>query len=81
MILVDIWETICTTLLPRLEECLQEPLTVKLTQLVGILEIVRIEEHLPQGHPRRWVVSARIAGPWRVSSSLRLSMICPRPNC
>jgi hypothetical protein len=46
-ILADIWDTICTTLLPRLEECLEEPLTQKLKQLVGILEIVRIEEHLP----------------------------------
>jgi hypothetical protein len=49
MILADIWETICSTLVPRLEECLQEPLTAKLQQLVGILEIVRIEEHRPQG--------------------------------
>lgn len=51
-ILADIWDTICSTLVPRLEECLQEPLTAKLTQLAGILEIVRIEEHLPQGPPK-----------------------------
>ena len=50
-ILADIWDTICSTLVLRLEECLQEPLTAKLTQLVGILEIVRIEEHQPQGPP------------------------------
>jgi hypothetical protein len=52
-ILADIWDTICTTLLPRLEEALQEPLTAKLQQLVGILEIVRIEEHLPSDPPKK----------------------------
>jgi hypothetical protein len=52
MILADIWDTICSTLVPRLQECLQEPLTAKLTQLVGILEIVRIEEHLSQDPPK-----------------------------
>ena len=40
-ILADIWDTICTTLLPRLEEALEEPLTAKLKQLAGILEIVQ----------------------------------------
>lgn len=34
--------------MPRLQETLGEALTPKLTQLVGILEIVRIEEHLPE---------------------------------
>ena len=46
-IVAEIWSTMCSVLVPRLEECLDEPLTVKLKQLVGILEIVRIEEHLP----------------------------------
>lgn len=40
-------------LVPQLEACLDEPLTAKLKQLVGILEIVRIEEHLlPETHRR-----------------------------
>jgi hypothetical protein len=53
-IVAEIWSTICSTLVPRLEECLDEPLTAKLKQLVGILEIVRIEEHLPVAlSPRR----------------------------
>jgi len=50
-ILAEISDTICTTLLARLEEALQEPLTAKLQQLAGILEIVCIEEHRPQGAP------------------------------
>jgi hypothetical protein len=52
-IVAEIWNTICATLIPRLEECLDEPLTAKLKQLVGILEIVRIEEHLPADPPKR----------------------------
>lgn len=53
MILADIWDTICTTLVPRLQECLEEPLTAKLTQLVGILEIVRIEEQVAPDPPHK----------------------------
>jgi hypothetical protein len=52
-IVAEIWSTICSVLVPRLEECLDEPLTAKLKQLVGILEIVRIEEHLPADRPHR----------------------------
>ena len=52
-ILAAIWDTICTKLLPRLEECLEEPLTQKLTQLVGILEIVRIEEQVSLAAPKK----------------------------
>jgi hypothetical protein len=52
-IVAEIWNTICSTLIPRLEECLDEPLTAKLKQWVGILEIVRIEEHLPADPPTR----------------------------
>ncbi len=52
-IVADIWNTICSTLIPRLEECLDEPFTAKLKQLVGILEIVRIEEHLPDAASNR----------------------------
>jgi hypothetical protein len=51
----EIWNPICSIPVPRLEECLDQPLTAKLKQLVGILEIVRIEEHLPPepSHQRR----------------------------
>ena len=52
-IVADIWTTICSVLVPRLEACLDEPLTAKLKELVGILEIVRIEEHLSHDRPQR----------------------------
>lgn len=51
-IVADIWSSICSVLVPRLEEALDEPLTAKLKQLVGILEVVRIEEHLPPDPPK-----------------------------
>ena len=52
-IVAEIWNTICSTLVPRLEECFDETLTPKLKQLVGILEIVRIEEHIPTDPPHK----------------------------
>jgi DDE family transposase/transposase-like protein DUF772 len=52
-IVAEIWSAICSTLVPRLEECLDEPLTAKLKQLVSILEIVRIEEHVPPDPPHK----------------------------
>jgi len=42
--LAALWQRIQVCLLPGLEECLQEPLTERLRQLVSILEVVRIEE-------------------------------------
>lgn len=53
MIVAEIWSAICSHLVPRLEECLDEPLTAKLKQLVSILEVVRIEEHVPPDPARR----------------------------
>jgi len=53
MIVAEIWSVICSTLVPRLEECLDDTLTPKLKQLVGILEIVRIEEHIPPDPPHK----------------------------
>jgi hypothetical protein len=44
-----IWDRIKQGLLPGLEEYLDEPLTEKEEQLVAILEVVRIEEHVPSG--------------------------------
>src|SRR5579864_16636 len=52
-IVAEIWSTICSTVVPKLEECLDEPLSAKLKQLVGILEIVRIEETVPAAPPNR----------------------------
>lgn len=52
-ILADIWNAICTALVPKLEEVLDDTLTPKLKQLVGILEIVRIEEHVPPDPPNK----------------------------
>ena len=45
----QIWSSIQATLFPHLEHCLPTRLTDKQRQLVAILEIVRIEEHLPPG--------------------------------
>lgn len=45
-IIAQMWDEICTTLVPRLEASLETPLTAKLEQLVSILEVVRVEEHL-----------------------------------
>ena len=53
MIIAEFWNTICSTLVPRVQECLDEPLTDKLKQLVGILEVVRIEEHIPPDPPKK----------------------------
>lgn len=45
----QIWGRIQGSLFPHLEQCLEEPLTEKQKQLVAILEVVRIEEHVPAG--------------------------------
>ena len=52
-IVADIWNAICSHLVPRLEECLEDTLTPKLKQLVRILEVVRIEEHVPAEPPHK----------------------------
>jgi len=43
----QMWGAIQATLFPRLEEQLDEPLTEKQKQLVAVLEVVRVEEHVP----------------------------------
>ena len=45
----QIWSTIQARLVPYLEEHLDEPLTEKQKQLVAVLEVVRVEEHVPPG--------------------------------
>ncbi len=47
--LAQMWDGIQTTLFPRLEEQLDEPLTEKQKQLVAVLEVVRVENHVPPG--------------------------------
>lgn len=44
-ILAGFWGQIQSSLFPHLVECLDDPLTEKLRQVVSILEIVRVEEH------------------------------------
>lgn len=44
--LAAIWRGIQVCLLPNLEECLDDPLTERLGQLIGILGIVRVEEQV-----------------------------------
>jgi len=44
--LARIWQRIQVCLLPGVEECLHDALTQRLKQLVAILEILRIEEHV-----------------------------------
>ena len=51
------WGRMQESLFPRLERCLEEPLTERQRQLVAVLEVVRIEEHVPRvwrwwGRPR-----------------------------
>jgi len=45
----QIWGRIQANLFPHLAECLDEPLTDKQRQLVAVLEVVRIEEHVAPG--------------------------------
>lgn len=47
------WGRIQATLHPHLERCLQEPLTDKQRELATVLEVVRIEEHVPAGFWQR----------------------------
>jgi len=47
--IAQIWAGIQTVLLPYLGQCLEERLTRKQSGLVAILEVVRIEEHVPSG--------------------------------
>lgn len=49
-ILSQYWSTIQATLFPQLEEVL-DPLTEKQQQLITILEVVRVEQHVPDS---RW---------------------------
>lgn len=51
--LAEMWQRIQSELFPYLEETLPDPLTEKLRQLSAILEIVRLEEHVPSGS-RAW---------------------------
>jgi len=50
--LAQIWREIQVCLLPQLQECLEEPLTRKLRQLIAILEIVRVEEQAVCNQPQ-----------------------------
>ncbi|MCC6443445.1 MAG: hypothetical protein IT210_08310, partial [Armatimonadetes bacterium] len=52
-IIAQMWDETCTRLMPRLEACLETPLTAKLEQLVWILEVVRVEEHVKEARPQR----------------------------
>lgn len=47
------WFRIQKFILPHLEEALEEPLTSRLVQLVHVLEIIRIEEHVKAGWLQR----------------------------
>ena len=57
--LAAIWQRIQACLLPGLEECLDDPLTRRLQQLIAVLEVVRIEEQVGadaesvRGRPRQ----------------------------
>ena len=58
--LARIWHRIQVCLLPPLEECLDDALTQRLRQFIGILEVVRIEDHVAapplkcsRGRPRQ----------------------------
>ena len=46
----DYWSEFQASLFPFLEKVLEEPLTEKLKQFVRILDVVRVERHLPSPH-------------------------------
>ena len=49
----DIWGRIQAVLFPHVERCFDCKLTVQQQRLIAILEIVRVEEHLPSGREQR----------------------------
>lgn len=44
-IVAEMWSQIQSSLFPHLSECLDDPITNKLRQVIAILEVVRIEDH------------------------------------
>jgi hypothetical protein len=57
--LAEIWSQMQYSLFPQLRECLEEPLTDKLRQVVSVLELVRIEEH-PLMRDYQWIGRKRL---------------------
>jgi len=57
--LSEIWFQVQVKLFPHLEAVMEEPLTERLKQLVGILEVLRIEEHVRPGW-RQWMGRMRL---------------------
>ena len=49
-ILAEYWDRFRSSLFPRLETVLEEPLTEKLQQFVRVLDIVRIEQFVASPH-------------------------------
>ena len=47
--------TIQQSLFPHLDECLPSPLTEQEKRLVKILELIRIEKHVPNSANRQWL--------------------------
>lgn len=47
--LAQVWGHIQASLFPHLERSLDQPLTEKQRQLVAVLEVARVEEHVPSG--------------------------------
>ena len=52
--IAEIWGRIQGVLFPHLEEAFGGPLTEKQRQLVAVLEVVRIEEHVPPASFQVW---------------------------
>lgn len=51
--IADYWANVQRSLLPHLEACLPEALTANLQRLVYVLDLLRIEEHIPSA-ARQW---------------------------
>ena len=47
--IADFWSTVQRRLLPYLEECLPPNLSERLREFILVLEVVRIEQHVPSG--------------------------------
>ena len=48
-------ETVQQSLFPYLDECLAVPLTESEKRLVNILELLRLEKHVPVSASRQWL--------------------------
>ena len=79
-IVAEYWGRFQSTLFPRLETVLEEPLTENLKQFVRILDIIRIEQFIASPH-FQWMGRKASDRPVRAPLSPKPFMTFPLPNC